>query len=49
MTDSYKHSHPYQYPKDANYFFYLESRGTVNSDLLRILDFLAYSITSKNT
>ncbi|WP_265658187.1 nicotinate phosphoribosyltransferase [Francisella philomiragia] len=34
MTDSYKHSHPYQYPKDANYLhFYLESRGTVNSDL----------------
>ena len=28
MTDSYKHSHPYQYPKDANYLhFYLESRG----------------------
>lgn len=34
MTDSYKHSHPYQYPKDANYLhFYLESRGTINSDL----------------
>ena len=28
MTDSYKHSHPYQYPDDANYLhFYLESRG----------------------
>ncbi|MGQ4001561.1 nicotinate phosphoribosyltransferase [Francisellaceae bacterium CB300] len=28
MTDSYKHSHPFQYPADANYLhFYLESRG----------------------
>ena len=28
MTDSYKHSHQYQYPADANYLhFYLESRG----------------------
>ncbi|AIT09992.1 nicotinate phosphoribosyltransferase [Candidatus Francisella endociliophora] len=34
MTDSYKHSHPFQYPKDANYLhFYLESRGTANKDL----------------
>ena len=28
MTDSYKHSHPFQYPADVNYsHFYLESRG----------------------
>ena len=28
MTDSYKHSHPFQYPLEANYLhFYLESRG----------------------
>lgn len=34
MTDSYKHSHPYQYPKDTSYLhFYLESRGTANQDL----------------
>lgn len=34
MTDSYKHSHPYQYPSDSSYLhFYLESRGTVNKDL----------------
>lgn len=34
MTDSYKHSHPFQYPDDASYLhFYLESRGTVNKDL----------------
>ena len=34
MTDSYKHSHPYQYPKDTSYLhFYLESRGTANKDL----------------
>ncbi|KEI34713.1 nicotinamide phosphoribosyltransferase [Francisella sp. W12-1067] len=34
MTDSYKHSHPFQYPKDTRYLhFYLESRGTSNADL----------------
>ncbi|TDT68656.1 nicotinamide phosphoribosyltransferase [Allofrancisella inopinata] len=34
MTDSYKHSHPFQYPKDTSYLhFYLESRGTNNTDL----------------
>ncbi|ABK90311.1 nicotinate phosphoribosyltransferase [Francisella tularensis subsp. novicida] len=34
MTDSYKHSHPYQYPRDTHYLhFYLESRGTANKDL----------------
>ncbi len=32
MTDSYKHSHPFQYPADANYLhFYLESRGACKS------------------
>ena len=31
MTDSYKHSHPFQYPDDAKYLhFYLESRGSNN-------------------
>jgi nicotinamide phosphoribosyltransferase len=31
MTDSYKHSHPFQYPRDTNYLhFYLESRGSSN-------------------
>ncbi|MED7819488.1 MULTISPECIES: nicotinate phosphoribosyltransferase [unclassified Francisella] len=31
MTDSYKHSHPFQYPDDTNYLhFYLESRGSAN-------------------
>ncbi|QIV94116.1 nicotinate phosphoribosyltransferase [Allofrancisella frigidaquae] len=34
MTDSYKHSHPFQYPKDTNYLhFYLESRGANNASL----------------
>lgn len=34
MTDSYKHSHPFQYPDDTNYLhFYLESRGAANSNL----------------
>ncbi|MDE4951144.1 nicotinamide phosphoribosyltransferase domain-containing protein, partial [Francisella tularensis] len=29
MTDSYNHSHRYQYPRDTHYLnFYLESRGT---------------------
>ncbi|APC96991.1 nicotinate phosphoribosyltransferase [Francisella frigiditurris] len=28
MTDSYKHSHPFQYPENTNYLhFYIESRG----------------------
>ncbi|GAB4221817.1 MAG: nicotinate phosphoribosyltransferase [Francisella sp.] len=34
MTDSYKHSHPYQYPNDTKYLhFYLESRGKSNNNL----------------
>lgn len=34
MTDSYKHSHPFQYPDDTNYLhFYLESRGAANPNL----------------
>ncbi|AJC49355.1 nicotinate phosphoribosyltransferase [Allofrancisella guangzhouensis] len=34
MTDSYKHSHPFQYPKDTSYLhFYLESRGANNATL----------------
>ncbi len=34
MTDSYKQSHPFQYPTDTNYLhFYIESRGVTRSDL----------------
>lgn len=34
MTDSYKHSHPYQYPKNTTYtHFYMESRGVSNDYL----------------
>ncbi|QLE79676.1 nicotinate phosphoribosyltransferase [Francisella sp. Scap27] len=40
MTDSYKHSHPYQYPKNTTYtHFYMESRGVANAYLGNVTRF----------